>query len=73
MDRTDLDIPESTVWPDSDSAPQAPVASEERLEEEGIDTGSPESTVGADAADSSGEQSPSLDLDDDNAGRGPKL
>ena len=65
MDRTDLDIPESTVWPASDEAPQAPVASQERLaEEEAEQAGS----------DSSGEQSPTLDPNaDDGADRAPKL
>lgn len=71
MDRTDLDIPESTVWPESEAAPQAPVASRERLAEEAA-AGSP--AAGAqDRADSSGEQSPSLDLEDEGAGRPPKL
>lgn len=38
MDRTDLDIPESTVWPASDDAPQAPVASKEALDEEATES-----------------------------------
>jgi hypothetical protein len=58
--RTDLDIPESTVWPASDDAPQAPVASREALAhaEAGGDA-----TVqgGGDRGDSSGEQIESLD------------
>ena len=66
MDRTDLDIPESTVWPASDEAPQAPVASQERLEEEGVETG-------PGGGDSSGEQSPSPDPNGDDADRAPKL
>jgi hypothetical protein len=60
MDRTDLDIPESTVWPASDEAPQAPVASPEALREEARD---------AAGGDSSGEQIPSLDPDRDDAER----
>ena len=78
MDRTDLDIPESTVWPESDAAPQAPVASPERLEEEGVDHGNRGSreaspATGSEAADASGEQSPSLDPDSDDTDRAPKI
>ena len=62
MDRTDLDIPESTVWPASDDAPQAPVASRESLEAERADA---ERSTG----DSSGEQIASLDPDRDDAER----
>ena len=65
MERTDLDIPESTVWPASDDAPQAPVASQERLAEEEAEQA---------GGDSSGEQSPSLDPDAaEGADRAPKL
>jgi hypothetical protein len=64
MDRTDLDIPESTVWPASDDAPQAPVASREALEEAQAESGE---QGGEDR--SSGEQIASLDPDRDDAER----
>jgi hypothetical protein len=64
MDRTDLDIPESTVWPASDDAPQAPVASREALEEAQAESGEQR---GEDR--SSGEQIASLDPDRDDAER----
>ena len=62
MDRTDLDIPESTVWPASDDAPQAPVASREGL-------AAAEQPARGNAGDSSGEQIESLDPDRDDADR----
>ena len=72
MDRTDLDIPESTVWPASDDAPQAPVASRESLNEERAGEraagGSPGAGAGGDDR-SSREQIASLDPDRDDAER----
>jgi len=61
MDRSDLDIPESTVWPASDAAPQAPVASRESLTDEEI--------AASGGGDSSGEQIASLDPERDDAER----
>jgi hypothetical protein len=61
MDRSDLDIPESTVWPDSDAAPQAPVASRESLSDEEL--------AASGGGDSSGEQIASLDPARDDAAR----
>jgi hypothetical protein len=77
MDRTDLDIPESTVWPASDDAPQAPVASREALDDAAAEAAadpsgeSPAIELGPGEADdrSSGEQIPSLDPDRDDAER----
>ena len=74
MDRTDLDIPESTVWPASDDVPQAPVASQEALRQEGeaadgstIELGPGEDPGGEGRA--SGEQVPSLDPTRDDVDR----
>ena len=76
MHRTDLDIPESTVWPATDDAPQAPVASRQALEEASPETGETgdgaaiELGPGEGADDrSSGEQITSLDADRDDAER----
>ena len=81
MDRSDLDIPESTVWPKSEEAPQAPVASKEALEAETagvppagsegetpIELGPGEGAEGGEDR-SSGEQIPSLDPGRDDVDR----
>lgn len=67
VNRTDLDIPESTVWPASDDAPQAPVASREALAE--AEAADPAAQAGGDRRDSSGEQIESLDSSRDDAER----
>jgi hypothetical protein len=79
MNRTNLDIPESTVWPARDDAPQAPVASDPS--HDASSTHDPEATPGEGSAielgsgeaggddRSSGEQIPSLDPDRDDAER----
>jgi hypothetical protein len=67
VNRSDLDIPESTVWPASDDAPQAPVASREALAE--AEEADPAAQAGGDRGDSSGEQIESLDPSRDDAER----
>lgn len=75
MDRTDLDIPESTVWPESDGEPQAPVASQERLDRDAEDRSGQDRGAGSDAGagDASGEQSPLLEPDAEDNDRPAKL
>ena len=77
MDRTDLDIPESTVWPAADDAPQAPVAAHpEAAKPPEVDPSTaielgPGDDVQLESGEgrASGEQIASLDPDRDDAER----